>query len=773
MAEPNVPSWTFDRTHLPPRLHVLLDTLFDAQTLPQDPWHADRTQYADKYEAVRLLFLGEDTNRAARRNGTQSSYQPIWVDYAQWCVEEAANTPTLPHPVFALQTTQRAKAFLEHRMARARGVWHHRTDTGHRYVAPYEASSVYAAFRHGLSALHRLAMWQGFHLHLHDSESMFLLDTRLKHEFKDAKRTAVDSAATSAFLTKRLSTHEFRGLVRTLWANDLDDDLYKTPQGRERAQWRAYVSTCLLAHAGKRGDDVRQSHIRMLFLHTFTDVGPAPCYGVGVSLRTAKDDDVINDQEHLMGFLRARDRLGCPTSALANYLVWLNDVQHGLLRLIQADHAEIRERIARDGINATRRHVSAHPPEWYNLPLIPGRDVFHPISNGTHNKDTRATLMGANVTDKRKVTHLFRYSVLGNLLEGGVATGDAAIYQQWASGVMANTYARGCFTILAMLKAHGWEAKLDKFRCSWESATTSPPSPCLRDHVFPELDATEAECKDFWETHRLDRSAVEVCKVLRYLRQVFLDDSVHHRPLYPDFPIYTRHPIFKKDALRDAWDAFAVAERVRCEEREALWDAADDVSPVLARFLERQQAATQELQATMMRLQSVQSTCQKTIATDAELPPPGKVTPARAPAQEHQTIPEMQDPHPSDLGRTYALWADAQGPYESVQEFFHRVKRPSWKNAFDPTLANTMKQRYHKMMPFFEYVDRAIAQGHDRARVVSVLQTIANGNAIDASVFVKQCVYYLSHSLGANVKRPPPLLPEALQDALRTHGLPT
>jgi hypothetical protein len=675
-----------------------------------------RTYLLNKAEALLHRFYGPTPKS---RTTFMSNGYPVVAHYAEWCARSGLG--------FDLQTGAKAKAFLEERLERSREMWAKRDADGHAGNSNSPADAAYNAYRHSVCHLTAVSFWQGYDVDLVATEEVQTLRIALLQAVKRAKTRVQDSAATSALLTKRLDVDETARLFRQLWAGALEGS-YKTPGGRERAQMRGLLVAALNQAAGRRGGDMRGMDLRMLLFHALEDVKPAPAWTLGVSLRTVKEDNLLEDREHLLGFMRARDRWRCPVGALAAHLEFM-DRSIAVLKTMRRDLA------------APRRHERAAPPEWWTLPLLPGRRADRAISATTHTSLTHAGFEAADIRGKRAVTHLHRPTALANMLEGGVVSTDACLYQGWAHGVWADTYAKCCFKVLPMLKAHGWDARLDGYECWWEGADADVPD-ALKALVFPGLDDVDALARARWARHRDDRSAVEVCRVLKSLRRVFLEDAIVKQPEFPDFPAYRDHPVFRSPA----WPAYAVQEAARARRREREWQLRRHDSG-LADALAEQRELLQALQPS-----------QKQVAAVAE------------PQPLAGGLPELPEPHVSDLAITYARWCD--GPRAAYAAYLSENRRIAWAKAFPRERANAAKVRYYKMKPFLEYLD---ADEDAAPRALEVLAQLMRAHRVDGPVFVKQCFYALSvNKAGAAdaPKLPPPIPPAALARALLDAGLP-
>lgn len=661
----------------------------------------------NKSEALARRFYGqrsevvgrpdpEDGPRRQPRTFFMASGHPLLAHYVDYCQERQLS--------LAMDSAAKAKAFLEARLERSRAEWHKRAAEGHRGNSTSPAEAAYNAYRHCVCHLSALSFWQGYGIDMVATEEIQTLRVGLLQDIKRAKVGVQDSAATSALLTKRLDTEETARLFRALWEGALDGT-YKTAGGRDRAQMRGLLVAALNQAAGRRGGDLRGMDLRMFLWHALEDVGPARAWCVGVSLRTVKEDNLLEDREHLIGFMRAKERWRCPVGVLAAYLEWANQTA-GFLDVMRKDLAR----------------PAGATPAWWSLPLLPGRRAGAAISSSTHMTLTHAGFDAGEIYGKRAITHIHRPTALGNLLEGGVVSTDAALYQGWVHGVWADTYAKCSFKVVPMLKAHGWAPRMDGYECWWEGeGDDGIPAPLLA-AVFPGLDEVAAGAAARWRERRDDRSMVEFCRVLKALRRVFIEDARVHAAEYPDFPAYRACGLWQRAEAAAAWGEWSAAEGRRIEARRA------------AHELRRLDAGLATA-ITSMIAGAVGSPAAPAAPAAAATAPP---TPTRAPPPP-STLPELPEPHVSDLRITYARWCE--GPRDAYRAFLAEHRRIPWTKLFAKDRANAVKMRYYKTKPFFDYMD---AHENDAARLLGLMNALMKKYQVDGPVFVKHCFYALS-----------------------------
>jgi len=673
----------------------------------------------NKKEALLVRFYG---TTAKGRTSFMATGYAVLTHYAEWAAAQGED--------YAMDSAAKAKRFLEARFEAARRTWHVRTEQKHKGCANSSAESAYNAYRQSVCHLSALSLWQGYGLDMVMTEEINTLRLSLIAEVKRAKVRVQDSAATSALLTKRLDPQEWQAMLEGLWSGRVDK-AYKTASGRERAAMKALLSSVLNQAAGRRGGDLRNLDLRMFIWHALPDVQPVAGWTIGASLRTVKEDNTFEDREHLLGWMRARDRLACPVGILAGYLVWLNNAAgEGFMEVLEED------------LKALEPVSSDRTPRWWSLSLLGGRRADVGMSSSTHMKLTHAAFDSGDVYGKKAITHIHRPTALGGLLEGGVVSTDAALYQGWVHGVWADTYAKASFKTLPMLKAHGWDARMDGWECWWDGSEKDIPSNLL-DSVFSGLDKLAIIAEKRWVRLRDDRSAVEFLRVLRILRRAFIEDSVVNFPKYPEWPPYANNAIWTNPRLRAQWDEYSRNETRRCIQREQEWRLRQH-DPALANALIEQLHAAQQTQRDLteaLRGLNIGGIVAKTpLILHAAPPPPSH-------------LPELQEPHAKDLSVTYKRWIEPSvdggiSPRDAYAAYLHEHKRILWAKLFDKSHANAAKVRYYRMTPFLMYIDSAENPG----RTLEQLQSIMTELKIDGAKFIKNAFY--AYAVKSNIDTP-------------------
>lgn len=459
-------------------------------------WSDDTTVSIIKAEALDLLFLQNPS--FLKGNGVY-----VLRDFMAWCMQHASGD-------LRIQNSTKVRSYLEARVKGAMLRWEEDRDNKTNTKEECAVTSMRSAICH----LDSVARWQGY-LKGHESfwheDAIRILYERLERAQNEARAAPRDYAASSRFLTKRLTPTEMSEITIAWWNGKAASSVAQTLSGVERTQMRGLLLHCLQKHAGRRGKDLRNLRLSMFFTHT---IGSMPV--IGASLRHVKE--CSENVEHLIGWTRSADRMSCPLGALACYFVWLNDLAGG---------TSILQDIRRDLLDG----VPGQDRIWWRRMLV--GDTEAPIAYTTHHKAVRAGFEGSGVTGKTAATHIYRTDVGCNLIEKGVAFTDVGLLQGWQHDISADRYLRGAFKTGPMLVAHGWD---DNYKCFWDGNDEDIPAP-LKEVVFPGLDSLYEDCRaHYHESGGHDRSAVELLKTMKFLRKVFLEDAVLKRSLYPSFP---------------------------------------------------------------------------------------------------------------------------------------------------------------------------------------------------------------------------------------------
>ena len=709
----------FELSQLPEHPSIWKRVFVPAQTVWETADISDVT-LRHKAEALHVLFI---TNPHFLKGGLY-----VLREYVDWCDVHYGGD-------FRLSSIDKAKRYLDHRVSTAQERWYDDAASGiSKNNTPEECAM--NAFRSAICHLDALARWQGCPLELLSTEEIKVMKDRLARAQNVARATPRDYAASSRFLTKRLTQEEMEAITECWWDGTAAERIACTRGGRDRVQMRGLLFHCLQRAIGRRGADLRNLRNAMLFIHRLPNTRPVQaCPVIGASLRHVKE--YAENVEHLLGWARAYDRFACPLGALACYFVWLNDC--GI--------APIIEEIKRD-LNLGGKHRA-----WWKRMLFV-TDVHHqdmnetPMAYTTHNKAIHAGFEASGAMGKTAATHIYRSTLACDHLEAGASFLDVGLFQGWHHDNAADAYLRGAFKSNIMLRSCGWEEGTEGFRCWWEGTEEDIPIE-LRSMVLPGLDEVFALATNQYEATKEDRSAIEFLKVLRLLRRIFLEDAIFKRDRYPDFPPYRMHDVFQVAQ----WPEYCEAEAER------------------TRYREKQATTNPEHTALSHILKATVETAVRDAMNNlgnATGGRPGRSRPTIVDAPTNATIeipralnelPEIPDP--SCLYTCYQIW-------QQQRSYFYATPQPPWKKRFGDRAA-TMKLRYSRMRPYLMYLDRC---GASARRVIDALDAFRVERKVTASVFIKQCFYHLEHALSSDCQKPPPIMPDELRSILERDGLP-
>ena len=687
----------------PPRFPTRNRDVWAAFFVPaQTCWDGDIAAYPSKAEALDVLFIN---HRSFSAGGIG-----IAREYMQWCDAVHAGD-------YRISSAGKAKAFLESRVQGSRERW--LQEDGRKRQTLVQECAV-NSFRVAVTHLDALARWQGYIYPLLKTEEVEILQQSLLRDQAQARAETRDYAATSRFLTKRLTPTDRANIVTAWWTGEAvaGPRGARTASGREWAQVRGLLLCTLQRSLGRRGADLRNIRLAMLFTHELPNTRPiSPCPVVGASLRHVKE--CHENIEHLLGWARARDRWECPLGALALYLVYMNDIAG--CNIIDT----IRESLA-----------NSRSADWHDIMLFQGKDTpaNQPISYWTHNQACHAGMDAAGVANKTAVTHLDRNTVGCELIERGVGVEDAGMYQGWYHNTAADVYLRGAFKTEPMLIAHGWDGGREGFECWWEGGAAATPIPdSISDTVFPGLDELYDE---LMRGTLEDKSAIEFLKCMRLLRRIYISDAIVKQTRYPEFPAYLRHPLFDRPppALHTTWLEYKATEAARVAA------APDDAKAAKSAWVVEAVREAFQMQPGKK-------------ITDESNESPDLTPPAR-----EERIPDIREP--DDLYTSYSEWTNR------CRDYFQRVTRPPWDKQYGK-LAKACKVRYCHVRPYYEYLD-SIEPARVRS-VIDKLDAIRTRYGVAPATFIKYCFYSLKH--GACASKPPAIKPDVLRSDMEVVGL--
>lgn len=708
----------------------------DLDTCDADSVAAVVTQ---KMRTLRELFYKLVRNGDKEENNNFfKNHRSTLVHYAAWCEENYGGN-------YAMNSEHKAAAYLEDR---AETVVANKRNKGDGVG---EAETMYNAYRNTVAALERLALWQGYTEYANDLskyEPVMVLRSELFGERNVERAAPRDYAASSRLKSKRLEPEESSKMTAAYWSGDMYEQRYKTVSKAHDAQMRDLWFHTVQFQIGRRGQDLRAVRYSMFMLHELRFAKPVkPCYSLIVSLRHVKE--VTNNTETPLAWVRAHDREECPIGATALTLVWRNDIVgiggRSLLSTMKRDLQDL-DRMGKAG---------TYEPKWWKLFFVHSKDADSEISYSTHRKGVMAAFDSGNIKKSAK-THVYRGTRACELIEKGVSYEDIGVMQGWIRGVQADTYQKASVIANPLMNAAGWDG-LNKYHCWWQSADGDIPDELLQ-LVFPGLDEVAELAERVHNKTDRDMSAVEVCKVLKWMRRVYIEDAVVHRAKYPTFPAYGGHPLFE----HRGWEPFARAETERVKQRQHQWEATQR-DPALAEAIKEQlqnkDDAIRELKGMVREL--VEERRASTSAPPVDPPPPAQPTKTR-----DRPIPTLFEP--KSMAAAFEQWDTVQ---RANFNFYLDSGIPiPWKDIYNSN-ANTMRQRYHKMKPWLQYMDMVVDEGQRSATdVMADMARIAAKYRVEEGVFIKDAFYHLVHPPGE--KTTPRILPNVLRSELEAIGLP-
>lgn len=204
-------------------------------------WSAEESCWPDKIDALAVLFLD---NPHFIKSGVY-----VIREYMEWCdVSRGGN--------YKLDCVGKAKEFLEHRVERAKERWYDDCESGVKKNNTVEECAM-NSFRSAICHLDALAQWQGYSLDLLSQECIKVMRDRISRAQNTTRAAPRDYAASSRFLTKRLTQEEMEALTECWWNGSAAERIASTSSGRELAQVRGLLFHCLQKTIGRRGADIR------------------------------------------------------------------------------------------------------------------------------------------------------------------------------------------------------------------------------------------------------------------------------------------------------------------------------------------------------------------------------------------------------------------------------------------------------------------------------------------------------------------------------------
>jgi hypothetical protein len=308
-----------------------------------------------------------------------------------------------------------------------------------------------------------------------------------------------------------------------------------------------------------RGDNRRAAEISDLFTFEFADEGQR-CFPVILTTRKSKKNQ--HGRLETCGALRNRKLLICLHSGLAFYLLLLWD-------LTTEPFPDFTSR-----------------PAWYNIRLIK-RGAPDPTAmlSYTSQREWVARAIGYAGITSRKKTHIGRTAGAKTAELKGVSESQIRRAGHWNHeqmvGCSLDALPRKFMRIMA-----GHPAEIGRFEIR-RGGITPPDS--LLSMIWPELDKWQDRFGPQADQIN-DLAAMGLVNLLRYLREVILQDSVTLRELFPDHAVWN-HAVFRRD------DYGPFAEAVRKIEREgeapSQLEILQRAIPIMADYLQAMEARSE------------------------------------------------------------------------------------------------------------------------------------------------------------------------------------
>lgn len=346
-------------------------------------------------------------------------------------------------------------------------------------------------------------------------------------------------------------------------------------------------------------------------------------------------------------------------------------------------------------------------PEWRKYHTVYITDPLSSICYDTHNKDVKRIRDLAGITGKRAVTHFHRSDKASHAIENNVNTRDIESAVGWhLTSEGQKTYLKGALVTDFVMKAGKWKDS-DSFFCSWESSGEDIPARllskvfCGLDNIITNISKASKAKAELLESEK------NTCEVFVYLRKVFLEDAVYLIDLYPDWPVYRHHPVFK-DPL---WPVYKAAETDRVAARYSKFMADTPIGQI-KRLLSSSSSPSNKKQKT-------------TLFTDEQIQ-------AAADAMQIDELAAM----PFVLEPTDILAAYIQ--YNTIWKLQPRL---NWKEWFGND-AKVNGTRYAKCVDIYKYID---SQQQPPESTITLLVSVAAALKVSQSCLVKNVFYFYKH----------------------------
>lgn len=219
-----------------------------------------------------------------------------------------------------------------------------------------------------------------------------------------------------------------------------------------------------------------------------------------------------------------------------------------------------------------------------------------------------------------------------------------------------------------------------------------------------------------------DFSALEFCRVLKYLRKVYLEDAVFKKERYRDFPAYCHH-VFRTDN----WERYCVVTKHNIEQKEKDWFCRD--GDVLTRLKRIQETLETKTVVSSKAKESKEIEAKKEIDKVPPLP--------SFPVKVH------------DMEAFYEGWLQKNKRiYETHCSLFAR--RAQWSKVWGKTEGKKQAIRFQHYQDWLKYLDDVEYEAHTTPnkdapwkKAIEVMKGFCVQHNLNENMMVKQLFYYL------------------------------
>ena len=720
-----------------PQRRMVFEALFSIQAMYHSKWFKelpeDMTTFTDMdYRQLTNVIETKARLLKAALSEAVSYVKEAKTDLTYWmihCNEKYDGD-------YAVDSTAKVCTFFKYRVERARAS----SARQGKDRTPSEQTADTAA-RHVPSRLQKLAEIQDYFTAencLSKSEDVRSCVQVVRVEFKERAVKPVDFASESAIRTKNITPSEDQELKKLFW------------KGRSTAliTMRSYLLYMLNTTVGRRSHEFRELYMAQLMLTHVPNIEPVAGDVVIASVRHTKTSQAKH--ESVMTWIRTPEPFNCPVGALANYMVFILDINgHPLFEVMEDD--------LRRGGEAAEEATVVTVREWWKYKFVFGETNYtQEISYDTHYHNFKDIMRQVDPHGKKLAAlYLQRHTVAMTNIQSGLPTVEVAKHQEWSTNEVSsamNNYTKTSVKTKVVMKSHGWSNK-DTYTC-WRASGEGDIPAALLAAVFPGLDDLLVLANDHYAKTSTDLSAVEFLKLLSYLRNVFLEDAITMQKRFPDFPAF-QHPVFDLPE----WAEWVSAEPSRITDRADAWHVSKENPESTRMFVEmqQQQRRMQEtVAATHAMVESLKlgrSTTDPTDAHDA----------AASSQQGTQGVPSIKQV--TSIRGAYMEWD------KNLRDYFKAHGKPEWSKTFKDGGSQKQKQRFAKIQCTCLYIDLVASQrrqhGVSSSDVIKQLQQTAKDMGVDEPTFVNLWMYmFVQRTTAKGYDR------TILVEALETNGLP-